>query len=162
MRKVHILAIFILVFSITNFASAEEKFTIKAGFDLSGNHEVSNGTNSVSKDVDNDISVSAEYTVIDEVIGFGGGIILQNPRNIEGYTGDFYFTSIYGLIKVGSLLEEKSPYFIGQLGYNLFSGDDDYKGSVTLKGGIYYGIGVGILLADNLQVEALYSLVALI
>ncbi len=156
MRKVSILSIFILVFLISNFALAEDLLTIKAGIDLSGDHDISNGTYSRSDSVDNAISLAAEYVVIEENFGFGGGISLQNPRNPEGWAGDFYFTSIYGLVKIGSFSEEKSPYFIGQLGYNIFSGDNDYA-TVSLEGGIYYGIGVGIISSENFQIEALYS-----
>ncbi|MCP3924104.1 MAG: hypothetical protein GY714_16110 [Desulfobacterales bacterium] len=158
MRKVSILSIFILFFLITNFALAEDLLTIKAGIDLSGDHDISNGKNSRSDSVDNAISLAAEYVVIDDDYGFGGGISLQNLRNPEGWSGDFYFTSIYGLIKIGSFSEnDKSPYFIGQLGYNILSGNSDYSSGVSLKGGIYYGIGFGIDLNENFQLETLYS-----
>jgi hypothetical protein len=92
----------------------------------------------------------------------GAGITYQFPRCQERFKGDFYFIPVYGLIKIRSASEKVAPYGIGQIGYNIiFEGDTDYKGTgiyaADLEGGLYYGVGGGIILGEKFQIEALYS-----
>ncbi|MCP3924103.1 MAG: hypothetical protein GY714_16105 [Desulfobacterales bacterium] len=165
MKKAFILASIFLIFYVTNYAFAEDAVTIKIGNDFSGIHKISSDVSSSNSDnVNSELSFSVEYTnsvsdfKLDGInFNLGAGINLQNPRQTKGGDGDFYFTSLYGLLKIGSLSEEKSPYLIGQVGYNFLSGDSDYTGDTTLKGGLYYGVGVGLILKYNFLVEALYS-----
>lgn len=134
--------------------------SIKFGMDTSGKHKVSGAGLSGSEAVDNGTSVSFEIAPVnDEGIGIGAGITYQLPRNQKDYEGKFNFVPIYGLIKICSPPSEASPYFIGQLGYNLlYEGDKDYTGEeMSLSGGTYYGIGAGLILQDEFQIEVLYS-----
>ncbi len=132
---------------------------IKIGGDTSGKHKVSGEGLSGSEDVEAGLSLSGEYTSIyDKGIELGGGMTYQLPRSQEDYPGDFNFVPIYGLIKICSTTSEPTPYFIGQLGYNvLYEGDDDYTGEASLEGGMYYGIGAGLIFQNGFQIEVLYS-----
>ena len=81
----------------------------------------------------------------------------QLPRSLDKSEGEFIYIPIYGLVKLSSDIRDISPYCIGQLGYNLFIGDNSYRGSVSIGGGLYYGIGTGIMFKKKYQVELLYS-----
>jgi hypothetical protein len=158
MKKLLILTLSLLVLFVSNYAFAEGSGTVKIGLDMSGEHEVSGLGLSGSEDVEMGFSLSVEYVAaINENLGLGAGITYQMPRSQEDFEGDFNFMPIYGLVKLRATSNDISPYLIGQLGYNLFYGDSDYKGSGSLSGGIYYGIGAGIIFQKGFQVELLYS-----
>ncbi len=148
---------FLTIIFVENYTFAEA--TIKFGFDMAGNHKVSVEGLSNSEDVNMGISLSGEYVSnIDKNIGMGFGMTFQMPRSQKNYSGNFNFIPVYGLVRINSISSEVSPYFIGQLGYNLFyMGDNAYRGSGSLSGGIYYGIGAGLLLQSRSQIEILYS-----
>lgn len=135
---------------------------IKLGYDLPGDHEISVSDRSITEDVEGEISITGEFFgAINDYIDLGGGLTWQFPRSMDDYDGDFYFIPLYGLIRIRSDSKETAPYFTGQIGYNLFYGDSDYKGSgeleADLEGGFYYGIGAGIIFKEHFLIEVLYS-----
>jgi len=151
-----VLAIFIS--TNTSFAGG----AIKVGYDFPGDHEVSAMGFSGTEDVEAGFSITGEFFgSINEYLDLGGGLTWQFPRSQDDYHGDFYFIPLYAMLRVRSPSTETAPYFIGQLGYNLFDGDSDYKGSgayeADLEGGFYYGIGGGVIIKEHFLVEALYS-----
>ena len=97
------------------------------------------------------------FSRINKNLDIGGGITVQIPRSLENFQGDFYFVPLYGAIRVRFDTENVIPYFIGQFGYNFFDGDSDYKGIIDLDGGLYWGIGGGIITNQHFLIELLYS-----
>ncbi|MFH1930930.1 MAG: hypothetical protein ABIN18_04985 [Pseudomonadota bacterium] len=154
-----ILSAFVVLFTMNDtFAGG----TFKLGIDLSGDHEVSGYGLSGTEDVETGFSLTGElFGKISNIFDIGGGITVQIPRSQEDFEGDFYFIPLYALIRARIETEKVTPYFIGQLGYNLFEGDSDYKGSgiykADLEGGLYWGLGAGIIIRKNFLIEVLYS-----
>ncbi|MDY6934439.1 MAG: hypothetical protein SVZ03_09490 [Spirochaetota bacterium] len=147
-------------------------FTIKAGYDLNGKYdydatlELSGFELSESEeyDIDNGFSFSAEFVgAINERAGFGAGISYQHKRSFDENTGGldpkFNFLPIHGLFKFKVPLDNSiTPFAVAHLGYNLLFGNDDFKGEDgDLSGGLYWGLGFGIIISDGIQVELLYS-----
>ena len=64
---------------------------------------------------------------------------------------------MYAAIRAKFETENVAPYFIGQLGYNFFDGDDDYAGPIELDGGLYWGLGGGVIINKHFLIEVLYS-----
>ncbi|MDD5260173.1 MAG: hypothetical protein PHD29_09435 [bacterium] len=167
MKQLYLIAVVFAAILLAGNAYAEGN--IKIGVDLAGSHEVTwNGLNG-DEVVETGISLSGEYMqAINSNIRLGGGITFQIPRSQEDYAGDFNFIPLYGLLKIYTNSQEQDEeniqvqktnyYVLGHLGYNLFRGDDDYKGDEYLTGGIYYGIGGGIVFNKNNQLELLYSI----
>jgi hypothetical protein len=144
--------------------------TLKFGFDISGSHKVSGNVNvsgvgsasgSGSSEADAGVSVSWESVgYADRNVGLGVGASYQLPRQLSSAsTGKFNFMPIYGLLKIRSNPSKHNEYVygVGQMGYNFFFGDKDYKGTNgSLGGGLYYGIGVGANI-NKFQMEFMYS-----
>jgi hypothetical protein len=136
---------------------------VKLGIDTQGDHDASGGGVSASTDVDTGISLTGElFTDIDDHFDLGGGISFQLPRSLKGNSSDeFNFVPIYGMVRVKSGSPKIAPYGILQLGYNLFLANSSYKGTASgeadLEGGLYYGIGGGVLLKKHFIIELLYS-----
>lgn len=144
-------------FITTNMAFAGG--VLKFGIDFSGDHELSGAGQSMSFDNETGISFSGEiFASINPNFDLGGGLTYQVPRSVEDYEGEFNFVPIYGMMRFKSSAEKVAPYGIVQLGYNiLFDGDSSYKGPADLDGGLYYGIGGGIILNKHFLIELLYS-----
>lgn len=155
--------------------STKEKISseliLKAGYDFEGDHEVSNAMACAigygcisfpdgSEKTKSGYSFSIEaFNFLSENIGVGVGITYQTPRRQKNFEGDFYFIPVYGAIKIRTKPDPSNTYFylLGQLGYNGFYGDTNYKGSGTLTGGMYSGIGGGVSFG-RLVIELLYTL----
>jgi hypothetical protein len=164
MKRIIVVSILsiVLLFAISTVNNAFAGGAIKIGVDLEGDHDVSGLGESGSADVDMGFSLSAEFFgSIGDNVDIGGGLTWQLPRSQKDFEGDFYFIPLYGMVRVQSSSAKVAPYAVGQLGYNFFFGDDDYKGTginaADLEGGLYYGIGGGIIINDKFQIEALYS-----
>ncbi len=156
------LTIFFVLFMINDSLAQGIGGTFKVGIDLAGDHEISGLGMSGSEDVDTGISLAGElFAKIGNNFDIGGGVLYQIPRSQEEFEGDFYFIPIYGAMRVKSSNEKIAPYLIGQLGYNFFDGDSDYKGygmfEADLEGGLYWGIGGGLIIMKHFLIEALYS-----
>jgi len=165
MKKIKILSILsiLAVFFMVNTTFAEGiGGTVKFGVDFEGDHEVSGYGLSATEDVDTSVSFSAElFAEIAYNIDLGGGITFQLPRSQQDYEGDFYFIPVYGAMRVRFDTANATPYLIGQIGYNYFDGDSDYKGygpyEADLEGGLYWGLGGGVIINKHFLIELLYS-----
>ncbi len=153
-----VVAVSIGLFITSAFAVKDKEFTTKLGLEINGNHETEFAGVGVDEDVNTGISLAIELVKnINETLGMGGGLALQLPRELEDYDGDFNFIPIYGLMKIRLNQETTVPYLIGQFGYNIFQADSNYKGDGDLKGGLYYGLGGGVIFSKSVQLELLYS-----
>jgi hypothetical protein len=154
-----VISSFIILFTVNNvFAGGALKF----GLDSEGRHKVSGYGLSGTEDVEAGASLSAEfYAPVANVIDLGGGFTLQSPRSQKDYDGDFSFIPFYFAMRTRFLNRPTTPYLIGQLGYNLFLGDSDYKGTgvyeADLDGGLYWGLGGGVIIQKHFLVELLYT-----
>lgn len=160
MRKIYVWPVFIVVlfFAVNNaFAGGALKF----GLDFGGTHEWSSDGRSAEMDsVQTGFSLALElFGGVHRNVDLGGGLIYQIPRDAEygGRGASFNFVPFYALIRIKSDGDKIAPYGIGQFGYNLFMADSDYTGPADTNGGIYYGLGAGILIKKRFSVEALYS-----
>lgn len=158
-RRWVVISLFILLFTVNDvFAGG----TFKFGLDSEGRHKVSGYGASGTEDVEAGVSLSAEFFgPVANVLDLGGGITLQSPRSQTDYEGDFGFIPFYFAMRARFLDRDTTPYFIGQLGYNFFYGDSDYKGTgiyeADLDGGLYWGLGGGVIIQKHFLIELLYT-----
>jgi hypothetical protein len=161
MRKFSSLLFFFVVMLFFTANNAFAGGAVKLGLDFGGNHEWSaSGRTNELDDVQTGFSLALElFGSVHKNVALGGGIIYQIPRDAEydGRGAAFNFIPFYALIRIKSDSDKIAPYGIGQIGYNLFLADSDYTGPADTNGGIYYGLGAGILIKKRFSVEALYS-----
>lgn len=132
---------------------------LKVGLDAPGTHEIEGGGLSGSTDVEGGAFIAGEiYATVHPRVELGVGGEVQFPRSQQDFAGDFGFLPIYGVARLFPVVGSVSLYVTGRLGFNLFFGDDDYKGSGSLEGGGHLGAGAGLLIQERVQVEALYSI----
>ena len=138
---------------------------LKLGYDFSGTHKASIVGVADKQDVKSGICGSAELLSNDykQSHQFGLGLEFQLPRELENLTGKFKFVSIYGTIKLIASHDELKndyPFISARVGYGLLSGDSEYKGtgpySVKLKGGLTYGVGLGMIIDRAFLIELAY------
>jgi len=164
----------ITVFLLLGFVRtvrAEPEFIFKTGYSFNGKLALSNekfcpsGSGCISapdssSSVSNTPSVSFEIQQFSaEQIGLGVGVTYQVPRKPSDFDGEFNFIPMYGFLKLRSIPDQSNSYFyvVGQLGYNAFLGDEQFKGDGgTLSSGLYFGFGGG-LTCDRLTLELLYT-----
>ena len=120
---------------------------LQIGYDFYGKY-LHKGDNEQS-DSSKGVTFAAKgYYYFKNVLGIGCGINLQNSRKLEDIPGRFYFVPAYVSLKIRSVPTKpyKYGYITGNLGYNMFFADSDYTTFFDKeKGGLYYGIGIGIV-----------------
>jgi hypothetical protein len=153
----------VMIFSVsTAFASSHNdgklkkgNFVLKAGMD-SGNIESSVLGVNVDESTEMGFSLVGEYIIPTENnISYGVGVEfpLGGRKPDVSNAVDFTFIPFYGLVK----LQTNEKFFLtGKLGYNTFS-VDNLPSDADANGGMYYGIGGGVKLKDNVELEVLYS-----
>lgn len=139
----------------------------------------SNGTTiSETGDVDSGLTISAEYLVgINEMVAIGIGGTYQVPRGVDEDwpAGKFNFANAYGILNIVFNMQGStvSPFVPIHIGYGYLMADSTLKESIgsgredaetfnpaydiDVKGGIYWGVGFGLLFDNNIQVELLYN-----
>ncbi len=145
---------------INNLEYNNKKITLFLSYNFAGTHE-SNLSYPGSLNVYAGISFGAEYDFIivaQDRIKFGVGAMYQFPRKLENVKGSFNFIPIYAFVKLGMLNREKIKiYAIPTIGYNIFSGDKNYFGNISLSGRVFNSFGLGLLIKNNLDVKFLYQ-----
>jgi hypothetical protein len=140
--------------------------TFKGTYDIFGQTELKEGNGAGEADVQNGFALSLELgKTILEKMGLGVGATYQFPREYdEKGTGEakFNFIPFYGLLKFWTDAAGLFPFGMIQIGYNLLLGNDAFKNysggeSSDLTGGLYWGLGGGIILLNGIQLELLYS-----
>jgi len=158
--------IFILCFSYV-VSGSNSIFEVSFNFDVNGKQRWDvkgfllgeHVDSEMENDVENWLTPSLQFGVpATKNLILGIGAKYQLPRKLNGLDGFFSFIPIYFFAKgIFSDSEYFCPYIIGQLGYNHFVGDSDYKGVAILTGKYYYGLGLGLILLSHLQFGVLYS-----
>lgn len=155
MKKTFLVVLALLVvFSV----SALAQFNVKVGMDFSGEFTFEAESVSISADIKNGFTIAGEYVVpYSDEIDFGIGLAYQFARSFDevGANEDatFSFVPIYGVAKYNI----EQFYVLGQLGYNMFNTSEEFTGDLKTEGGLYYGVGGGIKIAENIFAEILYS-----
>ena len=122
-------------------------------------------------DVKNAFTLSLEAgALINEMFGLGGGTAFQFKRAFDepGAKQEFQFIPVYALFKILFDAGPVFPYGIVHIGYNFLFGNDEFKTVpgytwsgdpiiMDLKGGLYWGIGGGLMLSNRIQFEIFYS-----
>lgn len=133
----------------------------KVGIDLAGNHKTEQGSVSDDYDTKMGFSLGAEYlSPVKDKFLVGGGFEYNLNRKIQDYDAAFGLCPLYatGMYVMKSSEQTIWPFAKVNVGYNiLFNANDDYKGSASLKGGLYYGLGFGAIIQENVFVDLMYS-----
>ena len=162
--------------------SSDLKGTLKVNFNLSGKNAVTdvfyNDSLSNKQNIDLGYSLSAELTGnITEFLSIGAGVAYQfqrkgsllnnndslnvNSENMPGKKigiGKFGYIPVYAIVELNFIESDIiTPCVIGHFGYNLFFGNDDYKGDLLLEGGGYYAVGIRLGILENYLIDVLYE-----
>ncbi len=140
----------------------------RIGLDFGSTADFTNDRVTLHGDVGTGVNIGAEYlTSVGERTIVGGGFEYLFPRTLRTFdgvdtTGDqkFWFVPLYGTIRYTVNMQNPrvQPFIKGNLGYNfVYDGTADYKGVVSLTGGVYYALGFGILIQQVSSLELLYS-----
>jgi len=156
-----IVCLLAILFSGYVFASGN---VIKLGVNTGGQLFIITPSGTTNFGVTSTLALSYDYSfLISDNITAGAG--LEYPTTIQDTDGSKYtFFPVYGLITTQIPSSDNiTPYLTVRVGFNTFSGPSDlipgYSGLVTASygGGLYYGLGGGIVFAKNFRVETLYS-----
>jgi hypothetical protein len=159
----YLISMVLFLFSINSFGQdveSRKKGFIYISYDTKGNHEASALGNSGELDVEEAFSIGFEMLMNDQenfMLGMGGEY--QFPRAQKNVKGDFGFASFFASVQIplGMANASTIPMIAGRVGYSLFYGNNDYRGPMNLSGGLYYGIGGGVLVNNIVQIELLYT-----
>lgn len=160
MRKVLRSLTIIVLLLVLSASSVLAGGVVKVGMDLGGEVKIQEkipgyGTYEFDNDTESGISIGGEYFFdLNESLAVGAGVEYQLKRKNEGAEKGFNFVPLYAL---GRYNVSPSFYFTGKVGYNLFQAED-LPEELKTKGGLFYGFGGGIIFADTLQLEILYSM----
>ncbi|MBA2132436.1 outer membrane beta-barrel protein [Capillibacterium thermochitinicola] len=160
MRKVLRSLTIIVLLLVLSAGSALAGGVIKVGADVGGQVEIQGKVLGIvileeKNDTETGISIGGEYFFdMNESLVVGVGVEYQLKRKNEGAEKGFNFVPLYVL---GRYNVSPSFYFTGKVGYNLFQAED-LPEELKTKGGLFYGFGGGIIFADTLQLEILYSM----
>ncbi len=132
---------------------------LKAGVDLLGTWEVSDGGYSDDGDQEIGYFLGGEFsTGLSPLISLGGGVTYQFERADKDADGDggFNFVPIYAFAHI-NLPAALADFFVaGHIGYNLLFVSDDSDSDTS--GGIYYALGGGLKFPLGFQFELLYTM----
>lgn len=131
---------------------------VKASADLASKWELSSGDFTGKADTKMGFSVGAEFMKpMNNNVAIGGGAQFQLPRALKDASSvKFNFIPVYA---VGTFFTDygNGIYGKGALGYNLHSGNSEYKSGADLGGGLYYGIGGGYAMNKKMLFEVMYT-----
>lgn len=163
MKKLCILSLsFVSIFYLSNAAFSQATFAIKGSIDLMGESEL-DVPDLDPGDVDTGFGIGGEVTLpINEQVIVGGGIVYQFSRGIDEEAPwdefSFNYVPIYALIQYQFKGQGVTPFIGANLGYNLlFAEGPDEIGDIETGGGIYWGIGGGVVFENKFFIEALYT-----
>ena len=76
--------------------------------------------------------------------------------SIDITSSEFWFQSAY--VSLFRKIDKKL-YSIGEIGVGTFGGDSDYEGDgmVSLVGGLYTGLGFGMIIDEQFHLHAIYK-----
>jgi hypothetical protein len=145
-----ILAVFMLLTG--TWASAD--FALFGSIDVGG-EAISDGS---KQDVNTSGALAVEfYKPFRKIFQLGGGLQYQFPRGYSEGSGQFSFIPLYGSIRLVVPLVAVKPYGVGRIGYGFLTGNDEFRSGGDPSGGLYYGLGAGVVLLKILLIEGSYN-----
>ena len=144
--KIALMSFLLVAFSAVCYGTVVQ---IGMGLDVAGNHHLTGNTNSHNSDVDTGLSPCIEIMAQDTSILYGFGAEYQIQRKVEfrNNPGKIGFIPLYGVARYQIPINSGvKPELIGQVGYNFITADNEYKAGATLNGGIYWGLGGGLVI----------------
>jgi hypothetical protein len=145
---------------LDSFASEKIGLTVHFIYQLSGTHEVSMPGASGSLDVNSAVAIGCEYDAVTilHFLKIGGGFNYQLPRAQVKVDGSFHFIPVYAFAKFGGFKPKRTNiYFTPEFGYNFFLGDEKYAGPLDLIGDTFFGLGVGLIVNNRMDIRAMYN-----
>ena len=134
---------------------------LRGGFDVSGKYKIAAEGESSTYDAESGIVIGYDSVIQDQgELKLGVGAEFMLGRGAEEFAeGKASFHSVYGFGKYS--LNEKA-YGLGRIGYNIHTGDDDYKDygvgiNTELTGGLMYAIGGGFSMTPKVSLEGLFA-----
>jgi hypothetical protein len=139
---------------------SKKRITLFFGYTFSGEHKASIGTVAGSLDINPAMNIGVEldaYKTSNEMFKLGLGVIYQFPRQQKKVKGSFGFIPLFAFFKLALINTNNIRlYFIPALGYNFFTGDEDYSGNLTTKGELYNSVGAGFLINNRFDLKLQY------
>ena len=144
---------FVLMISVNMFAS---KWTpaFRVGYDFNSELVRDN----VAENIDSNIAIIGELaTPFNDYIDIGVGVTFQIPRKYQN-DKTFNFNPLYCLAKITPItFKAGTTSAIFRYGYNLFSGNREFKEQNDLYGGAYYSSGIDIRFLEKYSFEVSYN-----
>ena len=136
---------------------------LKLGTDMDGKHRISAAGYGENDAVNIGTSMALDLYWHDpeKVLLLGGGFQVELPRQYKEYRGSFQFVSFYGLAKVRLFdIRSNSDYFTiaGKFGYGFLFGDNYYKQTYSIGGGMHFAAGAGIVLKNLIVMDTFYEM----
>jgi len=160
MKAIFLLFLF-TVMAVTCFGI----FQFGVGLDIAGKHgyKWTTDTGQIDKDYNVGIGISPamEYLKQYNALLFGLGAEYQVQRNVDFdvLDGKMGFIPLFGVVRYQLSSPLKFfPELVGQFGYNFLTADEDYlEGDATVKGGLYWGAGAGIVIQNKYLIQLMYK-----
>jgi hypothetical protein len=153
--------ILIVLLAISMMLVAKPMYQVNLGIDMGGTHKFSVSGSSV--DYDSKLGISPSFEVLVPVMPkllVGGGLEYQLGRGIDATGADkvkYGFIPIYVVGKYAFLKDlPVTPEVIANVGYDMFTANDEYKGDATLGGGLCWAIGVGVNHPKGYNLQIMY------
>ena len=136
-----------LVLGMASFAN--NKIELKGAYDLGGEYRFEKSS---VKGKANAMEVGAEYRYeVTPGMELGAGVAYQAHKDIKNYKAEAYDSvPVYATAKYTfDTAAPVKPYVKGDLGYSINNND--------AKDGVYYGVGAGLNINDNFNVDVMYK-----
>jgi hypothetical protein len=159
MKKKLFILLLLLLYSVLEATVMQ----LGAGLDFGGSHERKINNHLYNWDVHTGVSPFWEVLAESEPLLIGLGVEYQIPRKIWGSGSDarFSFLPVYATVRYDMQGELIVPELIAQAGYNFFFANHSYTSingpDTDLDGGLYLGLGAGVLLSDEFVLQLLYK-----
>ena len=136
-----------LVLGMASFANS--KIELKGAYDLGGKYHFEKSS---VKGKANAMEAGAEYRYeVTPGLELGGGVAYQAHKDVKEYKAEMYDSvPVYATAKYTfDTAAPVKPYVKGDLGYSINNND--------AKDGVYYGVGAGLNINDNFNVDVMYK-----
>jgi hypothetical protein len=151
--------VIIALLALTMMLMAKPMYQVNLGIDMAGTQTAK--VSGVSVDTDSKLGISPSFEVLMPAMPnllVGGGLEYQLGRGLKD-SGDakfgfipIYVTAKYAVTKTMPVV----PEVIVDLGYDIFTGNSDYKGDGDLSGGLCWAIGAGINHPKGYNLQIMY------
>jgi len=143
---------FLIILGFSSSAVFGFDIVVKGGLDVAGEIE---DENNYSADIETGFSFSGEFLadifpLVQAGIGAEGQIMRCSDEPGASKDNKFGFIPLYGMFRVPFDLQIAKPFAAAKIGYNFFIASDEFEANngSDNKGGLYWGIGGGVIAWD--------------